>query len=400
MNAEQVSRAVATAHQLAATTRDVLAGWVAQNSFTGNVDGCQAMAALLVRDFAPLGWREDRRVGSGGACGDHLAWLSPAWDASAARRVLLIGHHDTVFPPGEFEGYVETQLDQRAIARGPGVLDMKGGFFVVRCALLAMAQAQLLPHVPLALVSVADEETGSRDSAAWLQALATGAAAALVFESGRQRDQVVVARKGTGKVTVTVVGKAAHAGNSLLAGRNAIWALAKVIDAVSGLTNEKTGLSVNVGTVRGGTSANTVPAHAACDIDLRCERPADGEALVAAIRAIARRIAQGSETTIEVAGGFVRTPLVPTPASVALHAAYAAGARAEGLGDAMSPLVGGGSDANTVAAVGVPVIDALGPRGQGFHTPDEYIEIDSLGAKAAALVRYLCGHAPSSLAAG
>ncbi len=244
MNAEQVAKAVATAHQLAATTRDVLAAWVAQNSFTGNIEGCQAMAALFVRDFAPLGWRQERRIGSGGACGDHVAWLSPAWDASRDGRVLLIGHHDTVFPPGEFEGYSETTLDHRSIACGPGVLDMKGGFFVVRCALLALEQAGLLQHLPLALVSVADEETGSRDSAAWLQALASGAAAALVFESGRQRDQVVVARKGTGKVTLAVTGKAAHAGNALLTGRNAIWALAKVIDAVSGLTNEATGLSV------------------------------------------------------------------------------------------------------------------------------------------------------------
>ena len=107
---------------------------------------------------------------------------------------------------------------------------MKGGLAVVRTALAALADAGLLAGLPLALVSVADEETGSADSRPWLEDLARGAAAALVFEGGRTTDQLVTRRKGTGKVRVHVTGKAAHAGNDLAAGVNAIWALARFID--------------------------------------------------------------------------------------------------------------------------------------------------------------------------
>src|SRR5207245_2303208 len=143
-----------------------------------------------------------------------------------------------------------------------------------------------------------------------------GAGAALVFEAGRLSDQIVVERKGTGKARVIARGKAAHAGNDLAAGVNAIWALARFIDQAQRETDAATGVTVNVGLVHGG-------------------------------------------------------------------------ARAEGLRDGEAPLQGGGSDGNTVSAVGVPAIDALGPRGRGFHTHDEHVEVSTFAQRTRALVRFL-----------
>src|SRR5690606_28526019 len=146
--------------------------------------------------------------------------------------------------------------------------------------------------------------------------------------------------------------------------------------AAQRLTDYDRGLTVNVGLVRGGTSKNTVPEHAEAGVDLRFEDPGDGARRVEALRAAtAQAEADVAGTRILVEGGTNRPPLARTDASAALYAEYAAIQRACGLGAAESAIVGGGSDANTVSAVGVPAIDALGPRGKGFHTTSEWVEL-------------------------
>jgi glutamate carboxypeptidase len=359
----------------------ILRGWVEINSFTGNVDGCNQVAARIADSLAGVPLAVDRRPGDG--CGDHLAWTTPAWRDRPRERIVLVGHHDTVFPPGSFEVWEE----QGGRVRGPGVLDMKGGLACVRAALWALADAGALAELPIALVSVADEETGSLDSRPFIEEVARGAAAALVFEAGRTTDQIVVARKGVGTVRTAVTGRAAHAGNDLARGVSAIWALARFIDRAQRLGDG--GVTVNVGTVRGGTSANTVAEHAECAIDLRFVRAADGDAVIAEIDRIARDVADASGARFVLSGGIKRPPLEPTARSRALATRYGACAVAEGLGAGDAPLVGGGSDANTVGAIGVPAIDGLGPRGTGFHTHDEQIEVATLAQRARALVRFL-----------
>jgi glutamate carboxypeptidase len=361
----------------------LLERWVRINSFTGNIAGCNAVADELAAGFALPGLTLARQPGDG--TGDHLVWRTPAWDAARRDRVLLIGHHDTVFPPGTFEVWEP----QGARLRGPGVLDMKGGLAVIRTAIAALADAGALAELPLAIVSVADEETGSEDSRPWLEELARGAAAALVFEAGRITDAIVTERKGTGKLRVHAHGKAAHAGNDLAAGVNAIWALARFIDAAQRAPAIESGATINVGLVRGGSSANTVPAEAACEIDLRFVRGPDGLALVEALDQAALAIGDDSGARFVLEGGVRRMPMEGSTAATALAMRYGACARAEGLGDGLAPLQGGGSDANTVSAIGVPAIDALGPRGKGFHTHDEYIEVATLASRTRALVRFL-----------
>ncbi|HEY0989365.1 MAG TPA: M20/M25/M40 family metallo-hydrolase, partial [Kofleriaceae bacterium] len=279
--------------------------WVEVNSYTANVAGVNAVGAML-RDAYALPSLACTVV-PGGEFGDHLVWRTPA--AAHAAPIVLVGHHDTVFPPGHFEGWRED--GGRAI--GPGALDMKGGLSVIRGALAALDEVGALAGLPVVVASVGDEEVGSPSSAPHLRELAGAAACALVFESGRAGDMIITRRKGVGAMTVTAHGKAAHAGNNHRDGANAIWAIAKFVDAAQRLTDYGRGSTVNVGQLTGGTSKNTVPERAECKVDLRYEAVADAHALVAALEAAARAAAEAVPgVRIEVSGGINRLPLERT----------------------------------------------------------------------------------------
>jgi len=357
--------------------------WVELNSYSKNVSGVNACGSALADAFAMDGLT--LRVEAGGpGTGDHLFWSTEA--AAREPAVLLIGHHDTVFPPGHFEGYRVAE----GRGHGPGCLDMKGGLALVWGVVSTLAEAGRLRDLPLVIVSVADEEVGSLDSEPHTQALARSARCALVFEAGRPNDRIVTRRRGVGTLRARVTGRAAHSGNAHADGANAIWSLARFIDAAQGLTRYSDGLTVNVGLVNGGTSVNTVPAQAEASLDMRFESVASAHSLLASLRESAERCALPG-TRIELEGGIKRLPMEKTPASHLLYLEYSACQRATGMAADEQPLVGGGSDANTVAGVGLPVIDGLGLRGGGFHTLNEYIELDSFAPKAEALLRFLCG---------
>lgn len=359
--------------------------WVEQNSHSKNVSGVNACGVSLQEAFRIDGLTLRAERGGPGS-GDHLFWSTEA--ALQKPAILIIGHHDTVFPPGHFEGY--RVADGRG--HGPGCFDMKGGLALVWGVVSSLADAGRLRDVPLVIASVADEEVGSLDSKPHLEALAQNASCALVFESGRPEDRIVTRRRGVGTVRARATGRAAHSGNAHADGANAIWSLSRFIDAVQGFTDYASGVTVNVGLVNGGTSVNTVPEQAEASIDLRFESVAAAHALLSSLHESAARCALPG-TRIELEGGIKRLPMEKTPASDALYQEYAACQRAAGLGSGEQPLVGGGSDANTVSGVGLAVIDGLGPRGGGFHTLDEYVELDSFGPKAEALLRFIVGRA-------
>jgi glutamate carboxypeptidase len=268
---------------------------------------------------------------------------------------------------------------------------MKGGLVVVAFALKALAATGGLDAVvPVRLVIVSDEEVGSPEGQGVIAAAVSGSGAALVFEAGRKADAIITRRKGTGGMTAVAHGKAAHAGNAHKEGANAVWAVARFVDGVQRLTDYDRGVTVNVGRVSGGHSKNTVPDMAEAQLDLRFCSRADGERLVAAVRAAAIEAAEGvAGTRIELRGGVAREPLERSDASAALMEAYAACAKAHGLGGGEAGLIGGGSDASTTSAMGIASIDGMGPRGTGFHTKDELIEVVSLVPKAQALARFL-----------
>ena len=355
---------------------------VRENSYTSNVDGGKRVGRLLREHFESPELACEVRTSSSFA--DHLVFRTGANGAPVA----LVGHLDTVFPPGAFEGYRR----EGPIARGPGVLDMKGGLLVAGFALLALRRVGALASVPLRFVIVSDEEVGSPEGQPLLREVCANAVCGLVFEAGRAKDAVVTQRKGTGSLVAEARGRAAHAGNLHHEGVSAIWALSKFVDRAQQLTDYAKGTTINVGRIEGGEARNTVPDAARAELDIRFITAPEGEELVAALKAEAARAASNVPgSTIHLAGGISRLPLERTAASAALYAEYAACAVAAGLGATEAPLVGGGSDASTLSALGIPCIDALGPRGSGFHTKDEQIEIATLVPKAEAIVRFLLG---------
>jgi glutamate carboxypeptidase len=359
-----------------------LADLVERSSFTGDGGGILSVLDAIDPSLRRAGLATERVPGA--FFGPHLAFRGEASGPS----VFLVGHVDTVFPRGTFEGF--RREGDRGL--GPGVYDMKGGIVVMLFGLAAAARAGILARVPVAGLLVSDEEAGSPESQPILRERARGAACALVFESGRPGDLIITRRKGVASLRAEAYGVAAHAGNEPDKGRSAIWSLARFVERVQPLGGHAPGLSVNVGTFHGGTTKNTVPEHAVCEVDLRFESAAEGRALAALIDAAAREAALPG-TRIEILPSAWREPLERSEASAALAAEYGACQRACGLGAGEAPLVGGGSDACTTGAAGVPSIDGLGPSGKGFHTRAEEVDLASLVPKAQALLRFLAGRA-------
>ena len=355
---------------------------VEQNSFTGNREGANAVVAAIAAELSGLDLALERVASE--RFGDHLFFATRA----AGAPTFLLGHSDTVFPPGTFEGYASDGVR----ARGPGVLDMKGGLVVLVFALRALAGAGLLGRVPLRGLVVSDEEAGSPESQPLIRDRVRGSAVALGLESGRSGDLIVTRRKGIAALDAVAEGVPAHAGGDHEKGRNAIWSLSRFVDRVQSFTDYGRGITVSVGRIEGGTTRNTVPARASCELDVRFVASADGAEMTARLAAAAREAAIEG-TRIEVRLATSRPALERTAASARLAAEYGECQRRSGLGHGEAPLSGGGSDASVTGAAGVPSIDGLGPRGTGFHTPDEQVELSSFVPKAAALVRFLAGRA-------
>jgi glutamate carboxypeptidase len=247
-------------------------------------------------------------------------------------------------------------------------------------------------------------EVGSPSSNALSERLAPRTTAGLVFESGRKNDLIVTARKGGGVYTLTVHGKAAHAGNDHKAGVNAIHALALLVLRIEAMTDYSRGVTLNVGTIEGGTAKNTVPERASCQIDARFETVADSERVTAALQALCADPFAGMSDVperlrgvkVELTGGVTRPPMEPIAASQALRLRYEPYAAALGLQVGEARLQGGGSDANLLVALGVPCIDGLGPYGEFFHQTTEWCSLTSLRRRTAALAWFLAeqAHAP------
>ena len=201
--------------------------------------------------------------------------------------------------------------------------------------------------------------------------------------------------------TVTVHGKAAHSGNDHQAGVNAIHALALIVGKIEAMTDYPRGVTLNVGTIEGGTAKNTVPERASCQVDARFETVADSERVAAAMHELARDPFAGCVgvpdrlrgVRVEVSGGVTRPPMEPIAASRRLLAAYEPYAAASGLKTGEAELQGGGSDANLLVALGVPCIDGLGPFGEYFHQVREWCSLASLRARTAALAWFLAEQA-------
>ena len=346
------------------------------------------MAEFIAGKFSKLGG--EIRFHRAQHFGNHL---QVNFGGRSAKPVLLLGHYDTVYPLGTL-----TSMPCRVAGNklsGPGVLDMKSGIALMLHALAALQDWHnqdghnqgrhnhgwqgVMPR-PVTVLLVSDEEVGSDSSRKITEALAKRAAAVLVLEpSYGPQGAVKTARKGVGDYTVKITGKAAHAGLDFRKGVNAIRELARQIEKISSFTDLKKSLTVNVGIVSGGSRTNVVPAEARAQVDVRIARIKDAAGIDKKMRNLRPF---NRQCKIEVTGGINRPPMERTAGVAALYELAKATARQLGwkLGEAA---VGGGSDGNFTAGLGIPTLDGLGGVGDGAHASHEHILISELPRRAA-----------------
>ncbi len=312
--------------------------------------------------------------------GDAIRAGTGAAAGAGNAPVLLLGHRDTVFPQGEAGRRPFRIADGKG--SGPGCADMKAGVAVNAFVLAAFQRFAAAP-APITALFTSDEEIGSPSSKELIMKEAQTARAVFNSEPGRPGGGVVTGRKGGVFMRLDVTGKAAHAGNNLADGISAIEEIARKIVKLHALTDLPNGITCNVGTITGGQTVNTVAPHASAEVDLRFIRPADRTPAMAAIEAIvAHSDVPGSRACLEITGEF--EPMVASEASERLYAHYAACAAA--LGQTVEPMFAGGcSDAGFAASGGAPTLCAVGPIGGRAHSPDEYLDVDSIVPRAQAL---------------
>ncbi|HUO14068.1 MAG TPA: M20 family metallopeptidase [Verrucomicrobiae bacterium] len=294
-----------------------------------------------------------------------------------AKPVLLLGHYDTVYPLGTLAKMPVRETDGRL--HGPGVLDMKAGVALMWFAIEALkAWHGGLPR-PVTVFLVSDEEVGSDSSRPMTEILARKSAAVLVLEpAAGTRGAVKTARKGVGDYTLTVEGIAAHAGLDPTKGHSAIVEIARQITAVAKLNHPASGLTLNPGVVRGGTRTNVIAAEASVDIDVRIKQAKQAVMIDRKLRALKPH---DKHCKLSLEGGINRMPMERTAGVAALYK------KAQAIGKEIGwkveeAAVGGGSDGNFTAALGIPTLDGLGGVGEGAHAVHEHIVISELPRRA------------------
>jgi glutamate carboxypeptidase len=314
--------------------------------------------------------------------GDCLrAHVGPA-PGGGNKAIVLMGHQDTVFPDGEASRRPFTVANGRAY--GPGVADMKSGLVMNAFVLAAFARFGGAPS-PLVGLFTGDEEIGSPEGRAVIEAEARKARAVFNSEPGRPSGNIVSARKGGVFSAFTIEGKAAHSGGAFADGISAIGELAHKIVALHALTELEAGITVNVGLVSGGQSVNTVAPNAEGQIDLRYVTPDQQERTMAAIaRIIGTAHVPGTRATLDIRGEFL--PMLQTEAAKAMLSVYQSAAADSGF-NPTGEFSGGCADSGFTTAVGAPTLCSVGPVGGKGHTPDESLEIGSLVPRAQALAR-------------
>lgn len=340
---------------------------VEAESPSADVAACARCADVVAEvGQALLGVAPERVVSDGRP---HLVWEL----GTAAPRVVLIGHLDTVWPLGTLRERPFKVVD--GVAHGPGVFDMKAGIIQL---LHAAASTRLSAGGGVAIVVTSDEEIGSRSSQGLVEDLARGAIASLVFEPS-DHGALKLARKGVGMYQLEVTGRSAHAGLEPERGANATVELAHVVLAAARLSDPVHGTTVTPTVVRGGSATNVVPESAVVELDVRAENDQEFERVDRALRSITPTV---PGTSVAVHGG-VNRPAMPASTSAALFAAARHVATSLGQQPPDGVRVGGGSDGNFTAAIGVPTLDGLGAVGGGAHAIDEHVLVDSMAPRAA-----------------
>ena len=351
------------------------------DSGTYNKDEADRAGTLLAGALADLGFAVERSPQQ--QFGDHVIARKPG---RGDKRLLFVGHFDTVFPRGTIAARPFTIVGDRAT--GPGVYDMKGGWAVLLAALAALreAGAAVWGDATLTVIGNSDEEVLSPTSTPLITAAAREADTVCVLEPARPGGEYTYRRKGAGLFRLGVTGRAAHSGGQHEIGRSAIEELAQKVVRLQRLTDYAAGTTVNVGVIRGGERPNIVADRAECEFDLRVLSHEEAARAERAFRVIAdEQFVPGTTTTLS--GGLHFPPLQDRACNAALFGQVRAAGRKLGL-DLTSTVSGGGSDGNTAGQY-APVIDGMGVRGDGAHSDREYMVLASLVERARVLALFL-----------
>jgi len=308
----------------------------------------------------------EARLGGSAELVDSEAGPHVHWKGGGDPKVLILGHHDTVFPIGTLERRPFKVEDGHAT--GPGVFDMLGGLVQA-----VHGVASLADRSGVEILMSCDEEVGSRASRALLEERALACGAVLVLEGAAPEGKIKTGRKGCGTFEVAIGGRASHAGLEPEAGVNALIEASHQVLAITDIARPEIGTTVTPTVANAGTTDNVVPAEATVVVDVRVESADEKDRVEAAFAALRPKL---DEATITISGGVNRPPM-PESASTELYAiARDVLPGIEGIA------VGGGSDGNFTAAIGVPTLDGLGAVGGGAHADHEYLIVDHMEERA------------------
>ncbi|MDQ0763030.1 M20 family metallopeptidase [Streptomyces canus] len=347
---------------------------------TGSYDLSALAAGLdLLRELVVhrLGRPDHERRHPGGECGDTLTLT---YTGTAPGHVALVGHYDTVWPTGTLAGWEQPEAsgDGRDKLSGPGIFDMKTGLAQGIWS-LKLARESGVPVPTVTFLFNGDEEIGSLSSRPVIEEVARKADVTLVLEP-TAHGAVKTGRKGTGIFEVTVTGVEAHAGLAPQDGASAITALSEFVVAAAGVAAPDKGTTINTGLIKGGTATNVVAGWATASVDIRVSSRAEQDRVDAELDAID---ISDPRVRIEVDHAWNRPPMTLNAASVPLLDLAREVAREQGREELPTAAVGGASDANFVAALGLPVLCGMGAVGDGAHAQGEFIHPDTVPAQTA-----------------
>ncbi len=382
--AQQIKKSL---RQRQAATLALIRTLVEAESPSGYEAGSRAVVALIAEAASELKCISSMERVDVPGFGQHII-IKAFSQQAASGQILLVGHTDTVHDRGSIAARPWREEGNRIY--GPGIFDMKANCVLAIEALSVLDELQIAPSKGVVLALTCDEEVGSASGWPLLETLArdNDVRFALVLEPSAAGGRVKTGRKGTGMFTMKVEGRAAHAGLEPEKGASAILELAKQIERLHAMNNSGRGITVNVGVVQGGTRSNVVAAEASAEIDARFATVEESREVCAALL---QSVPFDDRVRVTVTGGINRPPLERTPQVIGLYGLardIAKGLDFE-LGEAQ---VGGASDGNFLASMGIPVLDGLGIEGDGAHATHEHIlagEIPGRGALLAGLIASL-----------
>jgi len=354
----------------------LLASWCDQNSGSENFAGLEAMVYLLKAEFGRLP-----------GVAEYLPLTVTPAEALRIRvrpkapiQLLFSGHYDTAY--GETDAFQRCEFSGAEKMRGPGVIDMKGGLVVMHAALEAFERTKHSGQIGYEVLLTPDKETGSYGSALILAKTAKRHHFGFVFEPARPNGDVVRSRNGTGNFIVTCYGRPTPVAGGQEAGPNAVATLTKFLSHVSRLPHELPGVQVNVGPIRGGAATPGVSVFSDAELDLSLTGDVKAVTVLGRLQVLAATINASDGCKVEINGAFRRPPMDCPPATENVFSLWQQCNRDLGLAPFSWVHSNRSSDANLLAAAGLPCLDGLGPIGDRMHSPEEWVDLISLVQRA------------------